>query len=217
MFPEVLSPEGNIVTEGNILSNPPSGSSINRILCRQLKASKLKIKNLTHCFVNPLFYFQINASIVAFHSNHISFGILMTTFSKFASKFWKSPQVLRLKFNYSSLINTIYILKVALLCCHARCVAWSTCIMFTGNMVGNIVKRNAGSLNNDVRSDIAIYYIHDKLLQSDWSRGVQLFHWLHSPGVQLMIFVMAGGTGNQNNKNTTLRRNLSNCIYTIND
>jgi hypothetical protein len=34
-----------------------------------------------------------------------------------------------------------------------------------------------------------------KLLQSDWLRGVQLFHQLHSPGVQLMIFVMAGGSG----------------------
>jgi hypothetical protein len=33
-----------------------------------------------------------------------------------------------------------------------------------------------------------------KLLQSDWLRGVQLFHQLHSPGVQLMIFVMAGGS-----------------------
>ena len=39
-----------------------------------------------------------------------------------------------------------------------------------------------------------------KLMQSDWLRGVQLFHYLHSPGVQLMIFVMAGGAGNQNNK-----------------
>ena len=54
-----------------------------------------------------------------------------------------------------------------------------------------------------------------KLLQSDWLRGVRLFHLLHSPGVQLMIFVMAGGGGgaggaaNQNNKNPIWRRNLS--------
>jgi hypothetical protein len=34
-----------------------------------------------------------------------------------------------------------------------------------------------------------------KLLQSDWLR-VQLM----IPGVQLMIFLMAGGAGNQNNK-----------------
>ena len=37
-----------------------------------------------------------------------------------------------------------------------------------------------------------------KLLQSDWLRGVQLY----------MIFVMAGGAGNQNNKNPIWRRNL---------
>ena len=35
-----------------------------------------------------------------------------------------------------------------------------------------------------------IYIYMTKLLQSDWLRGVQL-----------MIFVMAGGAGNQNNKN----------------
>jgi hypothetical protein len=32
-----------------------------------------------------------------------------------------------------------------------------------------------------------------KLQQSVWLRGVQLFHYLHSPAVQLIIFVMAGG------------------------
>jgi hypothetical protein len=34
--------------EGNISPNPPSGGSINDILYRKLKASKLRIKNLTH-------------------------------------------------------------------------------------------------------------------------------------------------------------------------
>ena len=88
------SPSGNINTEGNISPNPPSGGSINDILYRKLKASKLRIKNLTHTFVNTIFYFRINASIVAFLSNHISFGILMTTFFKICFKILKKPQVL---------------------------------------------------------------------------------------------------------------------------
>ena len=90
IFPSGQSPSGNIITSGNISPNPPRSRSINDILYRKLKASKLKIKNLTHTFVNTMFRFRINASIVAFLSNHISFGILMTTFFKiclFASKF----------------------------------------------------------------------------------------------------------------------------------
>jgi hypothetical protein len=37
--PEIagLCPEGNIITEGNISTNPPSGGSINDILYRKLK------------------------------------------------------------------------------------------------------------------------------------------------------------------------------------
>ena len=42
---------------------------------------------LPEVMMNTMFYFRINASIVAFLSNHISFGILMHHFSKFASKF----------------------------------------------------------------------------------------------------------------------------------
>ena len=101
----------------NISPNPPSGAggSINDILSRKLKASKLRIKNLTHTFVNTMFYFRIDPSIVAFLSNHISFRILITTFFKICFKILKKPQVLRLKFNYSSLIRTIYILLVMLL------------------------------------------------------------------------------------------------------
>ena len=92
IFPSrgTLPRSDDIITEGNISPNPPSGGSINDILYRKVKASKLKIKNLTHTFVNTMFRFRINASIVAFLSNHISFGILMTTFFKiclFASKF----------------------------------------------------------------------------------------------------------------------------------
>ena len=117
IFPEGLCPEGNIITEGNISPNPPSGGSINDILYRKLKASKLRIKNLTHTFVNTMFHFRINASIVAFLSNHISFGILMTTFFKICFKILKKPQALRLNFHYSSLINTIYILSAMLLSC----------------------------------------------------------------------------------------------------
>ena len=94
IFPEGLCPEGNINTEGNISPNSPSGGSINDILYRKLKASKLRIKNLTHTFVNTMFYFRINASIVAFLSNHISFGISMTTFFKICFNMLKKPQVL---------------------------------------------------------------------------------------------------------------------------
>ena len=111
---EGLCPEGNIITEGNISPNPPSGGSINDILYRKLKASKLRIKNLTHTFVNTMFYFRINASIVAFLSNHISFGILMTKPQVLGLK---KSQVLGLKLNYSSLINTIYVLLAILLSC----------------------------------------------------------------------------------------------------
>ena len=51
IFPEGLCPKGNIITEGNISPNPPGGRSINDILYRKLKASKLRIKNRTHIFV----------------------------------------------------------------------------------------------------------------------------------------------------------------------
>jgi hypothetical protein len=125
---ERLCPEGNIITEGNISPNPPRGGSINDILYRKLKASKLRIKNLTHTFVNTMFYFRINASIVAFLSNHISFGILMTTFFKICIKILKKSQVLGLKLIYSSLINTSYVLSAILLSCVLP--AWSTRIMF---------------------------------------------------------------------------------------
>ena len=84
IFPEGLCPEGNINTEGNISPTPPSGGSINDTLYRKLKASKLRIKNLTHTLVNIMFYFRIT----------ISFGILMTTFFKICFKILKKPQVL---------------------------------------------------------------------------------------------------------------------------
>jgi hypothetical protein len=71
-----------------------------------------------HTFVNTLFHFRINASIVAFLSNHISFGSILFIFCRPC-------------------------------CCHACCLAWSTRIMFH--------PRNAGSLIDDVRRDIAIH------------------------------------------------------------
>jgi hypothetical protein len=89
IFPRGLCPEGNIDTEGNISTNSPSGGSINDILYRKLKASKLRIKKLNTYLreydVNIFGLTQVSS--VAFLSNHISFGILMTTFLKFASKF----------------------------------------------------------------------------------------------------------------------------------
>ena len=39
IFSEGLCPEKNIITEGNITPNPPSGGSINDILYRKLKNS----------------------------------------------------------------------------------------------------------------------------------------------------------------------------------
>jgi hypothetical protein len=37
IFSEGLCPEGNIITEGNVSTNPPSRGSINDILYRKLK------------------------------------------------------------------------------------------------------------------------------------------------------------------------------------
>ena len=103
--------------------------SINDILYRKLKASKLRIKNLTHTFVNTMFHFRINASIVAFLSNHISFAILMTTFFKICFKILKKPQVLH---HLAQIIHHSSIIFI--FCrpcfCHACCLAWSTRIMF---------------------------------------------------------------------------------------
>jgi hypothetical protein len=86
----------------------------------------------------------------------------MTTFFEICFKILKKPQVLRLKFDYSSLINTIYILSAMLLSCVLSRVAWSTrgvVYCSPGNMGWNIVKGNAGSLIDDVRRDIAIDFM----------------------------------------------------------
>jgi hypothetical protein len=97
IFPEGLRPEGNIITEGNISANPPRGGSINDILYRKLKASKLRIKNLTR------FSFE---SHIVWNSNDNIFQNLLQNFEK-------APGL----FEYSSLINTIYILSAMLLSC----------------------------------------------------------------------------------------------------
>jgi hypothetical protein len=81
------------------------------IIHRKVKASKLRIKSLTHTFGNTMFYFRINASIVSFLSNHMLIGILMTTFFKICFPFYIIYP------DYSSLINTIYILSAMLLSC----------------------------------------------------------------------------------------------------
>jgi hypothetical protein len=93
IFPEGLCPEGNIITEGNISPNPPSGGSINDILYRKLKASKLRIKNLTHTFVNTMFYFRINASIRRFSfESHIVWNINDNIFKYLLQNFEKAPR-----------------------------------------------------------------------------------------------------------------------------
>ena len=107
-------------TEGNISPNSPSGGSINDILYRKLKASKLRIKNLTHTFVNTMFYFRINASIVAFLSNHISFGISMTTiFQNLLQYFEKAPGFT--SFNQIIHHSSILFIFCRPCCCHACC------------------------------------------------------------------------------------------------
>ena len=73
IFPEGLRPEGNIITEGNISANPPRGGSINDILYRKLKASKLRIKNLTR------FSFE---SHIVWNSNDNIFQNLLQNFEK---------------------------------------------------------------------------------------------------------------------------------------
>jgi hypothetical protein len=93
IFPKGLCPEGNIITEGNISPNPPSGGSINDILYRKLKASKLRIKNLTHTFVNTMFYFRINASIRRFSfESHLVWNINDNIFKNLLQNFEKKPR-----------------------------------------------------------------------------------------------------------------------------
>jgi hypothetical protein len=79
-----------------------------------------------------MFYFQINASVVAFLSNHISFGILMTTFFKICFKIWKKNRF----YVWNLVIHNSLILFLFCRpsCCHACCLAWST---RTGNMGWN--------------------------------------------------------------------------------
>jgi hypothetical protein len=92
ILPEGLCPEGNIITEGNISPNPPNGRSINDILYRKLKASKLRIKNLTHTYVNTMFYFRINASIRRFSFElHIVWNINDNIFQNLLQNFEKNP------------------------------------------------------------------------------------------------------------------------------
>jgi hypothetical protein len=92
IFPEGLCPEGNIITEGNISLNPPSGGSINDILYRKLKASMLRIKNLTHTFLNAMFYFRINASIRRFSfESHTVWNINDNIFQNLLQNFEKAP------------------------------------------------------------------------------------------------------------------------------
>jgi fucose 4-O-acetylase-like acetyltransferase len=77
----------------------------------------------------------------------------MTTFHKICFKILKKPQVLRLKFDYSSLINTIYILSAMLLSCVLSRV------VYANNVPPHVPRRNAGSLIDYVRRDIAINFM----------------------------------------------------------
>jgi hypothetical protein len=86
------SDDGNIITEGNISLNPPSGGSINDILYRKLKASMLRIKNLTHTFLNAMLYFRINASIRRFSfESHTVWNINDNIFQNLLQNFEKAP------------------------------------------------------------------------------------------------------------------------------
>ena len=128
IFPEGLGPEGNIITEGNISLNPPSGGSINDILYRKLKASKLRIKNLTHTFVNTMFYFRINASIVGFLRITYRLNINDNIFENLLQNFEKAP-------GFTSFTQIIHHSSILFIfcrpcCCHACCLARATRIMF---------------------------------------------------------------------------------------
>ena len=97
------------------------------ILYRKLKTSKLRIKNLTHTFVNTMFYFRINASIVAFES-HIVWNINDNIFQNLLQNFEKAPAFT----SFTRIIHHSSILFIFCrpCCCHACCLAWSTRIMF---------------------------------------------------------------------------------------
>jgi hypothetical protein len=68
IFPEGLCPEGNIITEGNISSNPPSGGSINDILYRKFKRIQFLISYVYLSFLFKIF-------------EHVSFGSLKVTYT----------------------------------------------------------------------------------------------------------------------------------------
>ena len=70
----------------------------------------------------------------------------------------KKSQVLGLKLNYSSLINTIYVVSAILLSCVLSRVVYANNVP-PHVPRWNIVKRNAGSLIDDVRRDIAINFM----------------------------------------------------------
>jgi hypothetical protein len=159
IFPEGLCPEGNIITEGNISPNPPSGGSINDILYRKLKVSKLRIKNLTHTYVNTMFYFRINASIRRFSFElHIVWNINDNIFQNLLQNFEKNPGF-TFKFDYSSIL----FIFCRPCCCHACCLAWSTRIMFHPMFPGEHgvehCQKERRLANDDVRRDIAINFM----------------------------------------------------------
>ena len=62
------------------------------IISRKLKASKLRIKNLTHTFVNTIFYIRINASIRRFSfESHIVWNINDNIFQNLLQNFENGP------------------------------------------------------------------------------------------------------------------------------
>ena len=64
----------------------------------------------------------------------------MTTFFKICFKIWEKKQVLRLKFDYSSLINTIYILSAMLLSCVLSRVVYANNVPWGGTWGGTLSK-----------------------------------------------------------------------------
>jgi hypothetical protein len=87
--------------------------------------------------------------------SHIVWNINDNISQNLFQNFEKAP-------GYSSLINTIYILSAILLSCLLSRVVCANNVLppcSPGNMGWNIVKRNAGSLIDDVRRDIAINFM----------------------------------------------------------
>jgi hypothetical protein len=133
IFSEGLCPEGNIITEGNVSTNPPSGGSINDTLYRKLK--------------NPLLKFRMNFKTIK--RIQFLFSYLYLCFWRFLLKIFEHVLFGSLKVTYSTSWNlwlnqSIFCTKLQTTArerhivskrgVHAR--AWDTIISHCGSTFG---------------------------------------------------------------------------------